>query len=342
MTEKNSELIERLFNTVSCDPTMPADLKISLLRLQLPMHKISLSDSNFSNNPKHPARRTLFIAKKLSALSKNNTSIIRKIDIILSELHVPAPDVNKFSIANIQLKKLITLLQTSRDNQTLTSKKILNNKIKSCILNHDIPKPCQGLILKLWPIALFKLLKSHGETSAQWINAINMYKELLSSIQPLADTNQYIHIKENYMNIARSNNNMLLLYHQEDKVETEIKSLIGHYNTILKTSSFSSDKTSGNTQKSPLSNSCSLPPSIKPGIWCEIYIDDVTPPRRLRLSLIKLDSDVLIFVNRNGIKKLEKNLNEFVEELNRGLSKVYKHDNLFTKPSSKTQFQKIG
>lgn len=342
MTEKHSEFIEHLFNTISSDPTMPADLKISLLRLQLPMHKISLSDASFTTNPKHPARRTLFIAKKLSILSQNNISIIRKIDQILSEIHTSVPDVNNFSVANIQLQKLITLLQSKTDDQILTPKRILNNKIQHCIQGYDIPKPCQTLILKLWPNVLFHLLKSHGEKSTQWLNAIDMYKGLLSSVQPIAKENQYIHLKDNFMNVVRSNNNMLLLYHHEDKVESAIKSLIGHYNATLNNSSFSNSKTQYDTHETETPNTCSLPPSIKPGVWCEIYIDDVTPPRRLRLSLIKMDTGTLIFVNRNGIKKLEKDSDEFAEELERGLSKVYKHDNLFTRPSSKTQFQKIG
>ena len=338
MTDKHSEFIENLFNTISSDPTMPADLKISLLRLQLPMHKISLSDANFYNNPKHSARRTLFIAKKLSVLSKNNLSIIRKIDTILSALNTSKPDVNKFTVANIQLEKIIALIQTPSETQTLTPKQILNKKIKNCIQGIDIPKHCQGLVLKLWPYALFYILKSHGEKSAQWINAIALYKELLSSIQPITNENKYLYIKDNFMNIVRSNNNILLLYHQEVKVECAIKSLIEHYNTAIKISS----SCYSDTKKTKPYNQYSLPPTIKPGIWCEIYIDDVTPPRRLRLSLIKMDTGALIFVNRNGIKKLEKKSDEFAEELERGLSKVYKHDNLFTKPSSKKQFQKIG
>ena len=334
MTDKNSEFIEHLFNTISSDPTMPADLKNSLLRLQLPMHKISLSDANFYNNPKHPARRTLFIAKKLSVLSKNNLSIIRKIDIIISALNSSKPDVNKFTSANIQLEKIITLLQATPNTQPLTPKQTLSKKIKNCIQDNDIPKRCQGLILKLWPNTLFYIFKSHGEQSAQWLNAIGLYNELLSSIQPISNQNQYLNMKENFMNIVRSNNNMLLLYHPEVKVEYAIKSLIEHYNFALTTSSFCCSTTQ--KPENP------LPSTIKPGVWCEIYIDDVTPPRRLRLSLIKMDTGTLIFVNRNGIKKLEKSSDEFAEELERGLSKVYKHDNLFTKPSSKKQFQKIG
>ena len=198
MTDKHSEFIENLFNTISSDPTMPADLKISLLRLQLPMHKISLSDANFYNNPKHSARRTLFIAKKLSVLSKNNLSIIRKIDTILSALNTSKPDVNKFTVANIQLEKIIALIQTPSETQTLTPKQILNKKIKNCIQGIDIPKHCQGLVLKLWPYALFYILKSHGEKSAQWINAIDLYKELLSSIQPITNENKYLYIKKQF------------------------------------------------------------------------------------------------------------------------------------------------
>ena len=86
----------------------------------------------------------------------------------------------------------------------------------------------------------------------------------------------------------------------------------------------------------------SLPKEVKHGVWCEIYIDDVTPKRRLRLSLINSQTGVLIFVNRNGIKKLEKDASEFANEIEKGLSMIYTHDALFTKPTTKKQYKKIG
>jgi len=345
MTDKKSEFIEQIFNSISSDPTLPAELKIPLLRLQLPVHNLCQSDPHFITSSKHPARQTLLKVKQLSVLCKNDSSLIKKIDFILSELFTSSSGASKFSQINLQLDKLFISLSNKSEEKPGTTKNhlkaLLSKKIKHCIQGHEIPAPCQNIVLKLWPNALFYLLKTHGEKSSQWNNAIIMYGNLLDSIQAISSVAQHRRIKESFMNIVRSNNNMLLLYHQDSVVEPAIKSLITHYNKLLKSSSNLSDQNTSISQDSGI-KPLDISPSIKPGIWCEIYIDDITPSRRLKLSLINMQTGMLIFVNRKGIKKLEKNAKEFSDELERGLSRIYKHDALFTKPSSKTQYQKIG
>jgi len=348
MTDRQTDFVEQLFNAFSSDPTMPAELKISLLRLQLPVHKLSQSDNHFITNEKHPARRTLFTLKRLSHFAKSDSSLIEKVDLILSELMKSSPTAINFGHANQRLELLAQNLEsaaseslTTKNDQGDKLKQYLNNKIKLCIQGNKIPNTCQDLILRLWPNALFYLLKTHGEKSPHWVNAIEMYCELLDAIQPIANIEQHRQLKDRFMSIARSNNNMLLLYHQESKVEPAIKALITHFNKMLGKST-QTNQTNNRATPSVSDRISSLPSDIKPGIWCEIYIDDVTPSRRLRLSVINIKTGALIFVNRKGIKKLEKDALEFSHELKRGLSKVYKHDALFTKPKSKTSYQKIG
>jgi len=343
MTDIQSEFIEQLFDKISNDSSLPDELKISFLRLQMPLHKLSLSDPDFISNSQHPARRTLFIAKRLSRLSNNDSQIINKINIILSKLFSSDPDTDKFSDINLQLNKLTKLLQLNYKNEPSTTdlKKLLNLKIKHCTQGYNIPGQCHKLIFNLWPAALFYLLKTYGDNSVQWSNAINMYSELLDSIQYINNNKLPGQHRNDFMNIVRSNNNMLLLYHQEHKVEAAIKSLINHYNQVSDDSGISNNSNHNNQNNIPEKIS-SLPKSVKPGVWCEIFINDFTPPRRLRLSVVHMETGMLTFVNRKGVKKLEKDAAEFSEEIDLGLSKIYKHDALFTNTPSKAQFKKIG
>ncbi len=345
MIDKQSEFIEHLFNTISSDPTMPAELKIALLRLQLPIHKLSIEDPHFIANPKHPARYILAITKKISVLAKNHIPTILKTEYILSELLNSSLGVTSFSATNLQLDKLCAALfkkpaQPAHNHQTQL-KQLINSTIKQCIHGHDIPAACQDLTLKLWPVALFFILKSYGKNSNQWCESINVYCELLSSIQRIDSKQQHNNLKINFMNIVRKNNKFLMQYNHADTVETAIKYLIAHFNHTLSGSTFSPN-TNISDNNSAIKKIASLPPSIKPGVWCEIFIDDITPPRRLRLSVINMDTGMLIFVNRKGIKKLEKDAAEFSVELSRGLSSIYKHDTLFTRPTVKTPLRKIG
>ncbi|HED36584.1 MAG TPA: DUF1631 family protein [Gammaproteobacteria bacterium] len=371
MTDKQSDFISHLFDAISGDPTMPAELKVSLLRLQIPIHKLSQTDVHFMSNEKHPARRILFTAKRMSHAAHKDASLITRIDLILSALTKSTPNATNFARANQHLQQLLlqcleadaaeTEAKTAQRHNPLPPavqskpaqpdthtdatlnalKQQFNRKIKMCIQGHQIPACCQHLVLKLWPNALFYIFKTHGDQSQHWVNAITLFCELLTSIQPITSIEQYRHLKDTFMVNARKNNNTLLQYHQNSVVEADIKVLIGLYNQMLGNTQYACESV-GDSPMSILDKISSLPAEIKPGIWCEIYIDEITPARRLRLSLINIDTGTLIFVNRKGIRKIEKDAYAFSEELKRGLSRVYKHDALFSKPSSGSEFQKIG
>ncbi|VAW67527.1 hypothetical protein MNBD_GAMMA08-1073 [hydrothermal vent metagenome] len=257
------------------------------------------------------------------------------------------PNANKFAIINHQLDKLANSIKSvnaskkSPINKHSSLQLTLHQKIKHCIQGHDIPAPCQELVLKLWPQTLFVVLEKHGENSPQWVNSINLYIELLDSIQPIKNDAQMSELKSEFMNIVRHNNNVLLTYLREDKVEKAIKSLISHFNKKINQSIFSNSLNT-NAMIEPAKQPTILPDNLKPGVWCEIFIDGSTPTRRLRLSLINMQTGMLIFVNRKGIKKLEKDPADFCAELKSGLSKIYKHEDLFTSSFAKARLKKIG
>lgn len=348
MTDRQSDFIEKLFEAITHDPTMPAELKIALMRLQLPMHKLSLTDPHFISNDKHPARHTLFVVKRLSHFAKIDSSLVTTINLIFTDMIRSPATSSNFAATNKRLELLAQNLE-SPDNEQLVSpvkssdqlKDYLNQKIRLCLRGNQVPNECKSLVLKLWPNALFYLLKAHGENNPHWINAIGTYCNLISSIQPLLNIEQYRDLNEQHINIARENKNLLLLYHQETKVAPAIDSLIEYYNHLLGTNQ-ANDKEPEVSTRSVLEKISSLPKSIKPGVWCEIYIDDITPPRRLKLSLIHLETGMLIFVNRKGIKKLVKDAYEFSQELKKDLSRVYKHEELFSHSQDKNTYRKIG
>ncbi len=325
MSFNQSDFIEHLFDAISNDAKLPVDLKISLLKLQLSFHKLSSSDPEFTKNAQHPARQTILIVKNLAALTKNNPDTVIEINTILSRLFFTQADKNSFHDINKQLKKIPIV-----SNRKQQLKEVLSHKIKQCIQGYSIPSPCQNLILKLWPKALFNILNEYGEKSSQWCHILNIFSELLESIQSIDNGKQHNQLKNNFMKIVRCNNNILLQHNKESSVEDAIKSLIKHFNQSILNFEIS-NKYDPQQQKIIKDNIALLPNTIKPGIWCEIYIDENTPNRRLRLSLINTHTGALLFVNRKGIKKLEKDAAEFSQELKTGLSKIYQHDALFNK-----------
>ncbi|MCK5334921.1 MAG: DUF1631 family protein, partial [Gammaproteobacteria bacterium] len=72
-----------------------------------------------------------------------------------------------------------------------------------------------------------------------------------------------------------------------------------------------------------------LPKEIKPGLWFELFDGNDKPVRRLKLSVIIMEEAQLIFVNRQGVKIMEKNAIDFAEELEKEISKIIADHSIF-------------
>ncbi len=312
------------------------DLKISLLKLQLPLRKLCSDDISFLSNEKHPARQTLIISRKLAPHAARDNSLILKIDHIINNLIQSKSNLNTYSIANQQLQNLLICQKKTPASKTTTHnmqgseiRSNLNQQIKLRLDGHSIPHDCKTLILKLWPTVLLKIAQIHGFKSKQLYNAFENFSELLESIQPIDGIEKYKKLKNSYIAIARKNNNLLLHFHKETTVEISIKTLINFYNSMLGSSSYG--KALDNIDKiSVCDKLSSLPENVKPGCWCELFINESTPKRKLKLSFIDIEQGKLVFVNRNGIKTLEKDALDFSKELKHEQSRVINHQELFS------------
>ncbi len=65
-----------------------------------------------------------------------------------------------------------------------------------------------------------------------------------------------------------------------------------------------------------------LSSSTKPGVWYEIYNGEDRAIRRLKLSVILTDAAQLIFVDRKGVKVIEKDAAVFAKELEEDRSRM--------------------
>ena len=54
---------------------------------------------------------------------------------------------------------------------------------------------------------------------------------------------------------------------------------------------------------------------MSPGSWFEVYSEDTDSIRRLKLSVIIDDTAKLIFIDRMGLKVMEKDAGQFAEEI---------------------------
>ncbi len=60
----------------------------------------------------------------------------------------------------------------------------------------------------------------------------------------------------------------------------------------------------------------SLPSEIRPGVWFKVFNGEDNAARRAKLSVIVMEEAKLVFVDRMGVKVIEKDAEEFLNEIN--------------------------
>lgn len=244
MTTQPVNLIEQLFAPISLNQQMPSDLKLLLMRLLPAFQKLSMRDSYLGINKQHPARMTLKIASQFAQPVQRTPGLIIHCEEIIDALLASRLCSTDFSAANHKLRSLLQkhtqpLSQTADSNAwMLDTQQAVDSKLEFYLQGRKIPDSCHQLVFQLWPQALCHLFTAYGEFSPEWYEAIEIYCELIDSLQPIENMDQYRQLRNHYMSTVKHNNNFLLLYHQEQQVEETIKSLIQHYNQVLRQSSY--------------------------------------------------------------------------------------------------------
>ena len=72
-----------------------------------------------------------------------------------------------------------------------------------------------------------------------------------------------------------------------------------------------------------------LPEDVKPGAWFIVYNGDDKPVRRLKLAVILIQTASLMFVDHLGNIVIEKDAEEFAEELKQDLSGIIMQHSVF-------------
>jgi len=179
----------------------------------------------------------------------------------------------------------------------------------------------------------------HGRNSEQWMQAVLMLKLLLKCMQPIQYQSQFNLLKTNHTALLEAVNDELYETQQDkNEIKDQIKTLKAHFLQMIEEYDLQivDDNNEEITQEALLEEGedseeelqqiqeqietakqkiAKLASSTKPGAWYEIYNGEDKAVRRLKLSVILTDAAQLIFVDRKGIKVLEKDAEIFAKEL---------------------------
>ena len=263
----------------------------------------------------------------------------------------------------------IAELKSAADKEAETQKSVLHGHARSVVLStlqklvtkKTIPKLCQKLLLKHWSTFMFHQYIKYGRSSDNWLTSVSHAKQLIEMLQPVTRQSDIDIIKDNKDMLIDDIHQSLLTTRQNPiDIECEINNLHITFEAITESSvineqdnltlspastieldvvndSSLEEKLIQITTLAPTethSNDASLkisklPADVRPGVWFEVYTGSDTPPRRAKLSVIIMDQASLVFVDRHGIKVIDKDAEIFSAELSENKSSAISDHSAF-------------
>ncbi|MCW8955892.1 MAG: DUF1631 domain-containing protein [Gammaproteobacteria bacterium] len=365
---KTIEFVEMVFDAFLDDSNISNVIKNLLLRLQVPIIKIAMLDNKLFQNRNHPGRNVLDkIAHIGIGVEDIDNTLYQTLELIVQQL-LQGYDKNIISFQTA-LNSLNRLHVNENENQSekekLTQKKILQEHARQIVLielqyhvkNHYIPQSVQPLILKYWATLMLYRYLQHGNESHEWNESITLLKLLINSLQPIKDQQQWFNLNNSYQEICQRIEELLFETKQDQTKLTEsVEILVRIFTEMLEQSEYKPDEPefdesafdtitleqltnqiSSEATITPMQEEADqnrkkltlLPRYVKPGGWYEIFVADDSAKRRLKLSVIIMEEARLVFVDRLGVKVLDKDAEIFAEELEQGKSAFLADDSIF-------------
>lgn len=366
LDERSIDFVGMMFDAITDDETVSDIVTRMIKRLQIPIMKVAMSDNSLFENEDHPARVIVnLLTKAGKGINSTRDRLFNTLDNIVDNiLNDYDTDNIVFDTAVIAVQKIInTNEQLALKTETLQQKKILQDHAKNIVTTqykmvvHDkkIPDNVRPLFLKNWSTLMLNRYLKHGRNSTQWSESVQLLKLLLRCVQPIQFDSQYNLVKSNHINLSTSVNDALYETKQNKKdISSQITLLKKHFESLIDDYGYEvvdtieerptddttvDDETELLEIRQQIENAeqkiAKLTSDTKPGAWYEIYTGEDKALRRLKLSIILNDAAKLIFVDRKGVKVIEKDAAEFAEELENNRSRIIADHSTFDHALSK-------
>ena len=358
LDERSIDFVGMMFGAIADDDTISQIMTNLIYQLQVPVIKVAMSDTSMFDDEEHPARVTVDLLTTAgkginSEKDRLYNELENIVDEILDEFDI---DIRAFEKAADELQEIIRKEQAiSDETEKQQQKKILQeharhiviSQLKMVSCNKKIPNEVRPLVLKHWSTLMLNRYIRHGRDSQQWMQSVMLLKLLLKCMQPIRYPSQFNLVKNNHMALIEAVNDELYETQQDkESIRDQINTLKAHFiklideynlqivdenNEQITEESLQEESTEGTQEEleqiqeqieTAKQKIARLSSSTKPGVWYEIYNGEDRAVRRLKLSVILADAAQLVFVDRKGMKVIEKDADVFAKELEENRSRI--------------------
>lgn len=359
LDERNIDFVGMMFNAITGDNSISDVVTDLVTLLHVPVIKVALNDEKLFQDNAHPTRKVLnLIPKAGKGVTNTDDKLYDKIEHVVKDILAEHDvDVDSFYKAVDALHKIIHIEEkTSANNEEEEKRSIIKEHARTVVVaelrkysvGRRIPKDVQPLILKHWATLMVNRYVRHGNESELWTQSSMLCKLIIDMLQPVKHKFQLEQLTNQYKALIEVVNDELYETKQDktsiDIQLTTLKNTFGrmidkHAHLMIDEENIPRPKIDYVVQKemaeydaamarikeeeeSVVDKVARLPTYVKPGTWFEIYNGEDNVIRRLKMSVILIETGKIVFVDRKGIKGIEKDAGEFAEELNNNKSRI--------------------
>ena len=370
LDERSIDFVGMMFDAIANDESISPVITDLLMQLQIPMIKVAVSDEALFTNEQHPARNVLnLIPQAGKGVTEKKDHIYSDLDNIVSNiLNEYEIDTDCFDDAVDTLYDLIENEERLAKAKELEEQRIIIrdhargvviSELRDLTSNKEIPQQIQPLVLKNWSTLMFNRHIKHGKESYEWLESILLLKLLLKCLQPIKQKSQWTFLDNNHTALIEAVNDELYDTRQDKKdVDKKLSLLKETFLKMLDEAGYAIEENeiiepqavvheSINTDieqeldiakkeaQVALEKISRLPVNVKPGVWFEVFNGKDRAIRRVKMSTILTEAAKIIFVDRKGVKVIEKDAGDFVDELNKNMSRFLADHSTFDHALSK-------
>lgn len=199
-------LVAMFFDFVLNDPSLPMSFQAFIARLQLPILKLALKDSDFFNTNRHPARMLINEIARLGvgfddSRSSNRDLVVKTIEDIIQKIHdEPEAGSELFETMRGRLQQVATKEQqkaelvekraremASGQAKTQAARAKVQFELRQRLKDTELPESISKFLVDDWQNVLLLTKLNQGEDSADWLEALQLVDDLIWSVRDHQD-----------------------------------------------------------------------------------------------------------------------------------------------------------
>ncbi|OHY79942.1 DUF1631 domain-containing protein [Marinobacter sp. AC-23] len=352
MDEDLINLVSMLFEFILDDYNLSAPVQVLISRLQIPILKVVIKDKSFFSKTTHPARKLLNALARAGIGWSNSDEKARDklyemihgiVQRILSEFD---GDITLFETLNDEFEEFLArenrksslVEQRTRESErgrikSQKAQELVDRVIQERVARYRLPEPVYNILINGWSRVMF-LAYLRDDVEHRWQESVKVVDDLIWCLHPHqedAERDQWVRVVPSLLKSLRAG--LEEVSYNAAKLDDTMGQLKHELAEAFRASSSMELTEAPTVQAEDLDeakNKAELQPedaaiaefmaqidSIEIGNWVEFRLVNGAN-FRCKLSAIIEEADCFVFVNRMGLKVIEKTRVELAHEMRRG------------------------